>query len=185
MRPLTTSTRNRCVLILGVCCFLFLAERGIASPEPAYKDARAKKEIIQEEEGGGNGSVLGKVSALKDSKDDYVYTPGGKTDPFKSFIAEQEAVEEKKKSKPKTYLETLDLSQLELVAVILNHDKNWAMVRDSKGIGHMIVVGTAIGTNGGIVSDIKVREVVIHEEYKDFRGKMITKDIKKKLPSLE
>ena len=49
----------------------------------------------------------------------------------------------------------------------------------------MIVVGTAIGTNGGIVSDIKDREVVIHEEYKDFRGKMITKDIKKKLPSLE
>lgn len=115
----------------------------------------------------------------------YIYDPTGKTDPFKSFIAEQEAVEEKKRSKPKTYLETLDLAQLELVAVVLNPKENYAMVRDAKGLGHVIKIGTAIGTNGGVVSEIGEGMVVVKEKYRDFRGNTVVKNIKKELPSLE
>jgi Tfp pilus assembly protein PilP len=177
--------KNSAVLPLVCGCFLFLLSGAAASEAAIHKDAGAKKQMLQTQGVDESASVLGKVSSLKKSSDQYVYVPTGKTDPFKSFIAEQEAIEEKKQKKPKTYLETLDLSQLELVAIVLNAQKNWAMVRDAKGLGHMIVVGTAIGTNGGVVRQIKDREVIIHEEYKDFRGKMITKDIKKRLPSLE
>ena len=115
----------------------------------------------------------------------YFYDPRGKTDPFKSFIAEQEEIAEKKQRKPKTYLETLDLSQLELIAIIVGPKGNWAMVREAKGLGHVIKEGTAIGTRGGVVKQITDREVVVREEYKDFRGRIKYKDVSKKLPSLK
>jgi type IV pilus assembly protein PilP len=116
---------------------------------------------------------------------DYFYDATGKTDPFKSFIAEEDEISNKKKRKPRTYLETLDLSQLELIAVMLSPKGNWAMVRESKGTGHTIRVGTAIGTNGGIVHEISDKIVVIREEYKDYKGNTVYRDITKKLPSLQ
>jgi len=57
-------------------------------------------------------------------------------------------------------------------------------VRDSKGTGHVIQKGTAVGTNGGVVERVTDKEVVIREEYKDFKGTVRYKDIAKKLPSL-
>jgi Tfp pilus assembly protein PilP len=124
-------------------------------------------------------------AASQDKKDNgYIYDPTGKTDPFKSFIALQEEMEEKLKRKPRTYLETVDLSQLELTAIVTSQKENWAMVRDSKGLGHVIRKGTYIGTNGGVVHEIKKKEVIIREQFKDFRGNIRHKDISKALPSL-
>jgi Tfp pilus assembly protein PilP len=57
-------------------------------------------------------------------------------------------------------------------------------VKDSKGIGHVITKGTGIGNNGGFVERITDKEVVVREEYKDFKGTVRYKDIAKKLPSL-
>jgi type IV pilus assembly protein PilP len=119
----------------------------------------------------------------EESKSAPVYDPTGKTDPFKSFIAEQEPVEEEKRKKPKTYLETLELSQLDLIAIILSPKGNWAMVRDAKGLGYVIRKGTPIGTNEGIVHQIREKEVVVREQLRDFRGRVKTKDTIKKLLS--
>ena len=73
---------------------------------------------------------------------------------------------------------------LELIAIITGSHGNYAMVRDSKGVGHVIIKGTAIGTNGGVVDKITEREVIIKEEYQDFKGTTKFKDVSKKLPSL-
>ena len=112
----------------------------------------------------------------------YSYVPTGKIDPFKSFIAEQEAIEEKVKKEPKTYLETLDLSQLDLIAIILSPKGNWAMVRDSKGVGYVIRKGTPIGMNGGVVHQIQEKEVIIREKIRDLRkGQVEFRDVAKRL----
>ena len=113
----------------------------------------------------------------------YFYNPTGKTDPFKSFIAEEEELGSKKERKPRTYLETLDLSQLQLIAIIVGPEGRYAMVREAKGLGHVIRKGTAIGRNGGVVQSITEQEVTIREEFKDFRGQTKTKEIKKVLAS--
>jgi len=113
----------------------------------------------------------------------YSYNPTGKTDPFKSFIAEEEELEGKKLRKPKTYLETLDLSQLQLIAIIVGPKGRYAMVREAKGVGHVIRKGTAIGRNGGVVQSITEQEVTIREEFKDFRGQSKSREIKKTLAS--
>jgi len=125
------------------------------------------------------GTVAKTVSQNEES---YVYNPVGKPDPFKSFIAKQEAYEKKrKKKKPRTYLETLELSQLDLIAIVISPKGNWAMVRDSKGVGHVIKKGTAIGTNEGVVYKITPDKVIIRERHMDFRGKEVVKEIVKKL----
>ena len=124
------------------------------------------------------------TSMIEGKKVDYFYDPTNLTDPFKSFIAKMEEVEEKKRQKPKTYLETLELSQLALIAIIIGPKGRWAMVREAKGTGHIIKEGTPIGTNGGVVYEINDKAVIIREEYKDFKGELKYRDIAKTVPTL-
>jgi Tfp pilus assembly protein PilP len=178
-RPLL---RNSMLLLSVLVPVLFLSHASYAAQEVLYKDSRPMKKVFEapkETVGGGSSQEAGKAVAK------VVYDPTGKTDPFRSFLAEQEVIEQKKKERARTYLETLDLSQLELIAIIVGPKGNWAMVRDSKGVGHVIQKGTFIGTNSGVVHEITEKEVTVREEYRDFRGKTLYKDIAKKMPSLE
>jgi len=169
------------VLFLSVMYSFFCVAGACASQELSYKGPKGQKVLVTD--------VTDKDTLVQPEKglsEGYVYDPTGKTDPFKSFIAEQESVEEKKKRKPKTYLETLDLSQLDLIAIIISQKGNWAMVRDSKGIGHVIRKGTPIGVNEGVVYEIKEKELIVREKRKDFRtGQVTDKDVAKKLRSLQ
>jgi type IV pilus assembly protein PilP len=168
------------ILFLSVGGVLFVPG-AFASQELSYKGPKGQKELLPDDT---NKSTP--VQPAKILSQGYVYDPTGKTDPFKSFIAEQESIEEKKKRKPKTYLETLDLSQLDLIAIIVSQKGNWAMVRDSKGIGHVIRKGTPIGLNEGVVYEIKEQELIVREKHKDFRtGKMKDKDTAKKLRTMK
>ena len=169
------------VFFLTVMCSLFFIAGAFASQELIYKGPKGKKDLLPDKK-----SQDTFVQPMEGLSEGYVYDPKGKTDPFKSFIAEQESVEEKKKRKPRTYLETLDLSQLDLVAIILSQNGNWAMVRDSKGVGHVIKKGTAIGLNEGVVHVINEKEVIVREKHKDLRtGQVKVKDTPKKLLSLQ
>ena len=163
--------------------FSFFATGALAAPSDAvYKEPRPLKQVVEKDKTAPPVADVKKEEKQEGPK--YTYDPSGKTDPFKSFIAEQEEMEEKAKRRPKTYLETLDLSQLELIAIIVAGKGTYAMVKDSKGTGHVIQKGTSIGTNGGFVERITDKEVVIREEFKDFKGTVKYKDIAKKLPSL-
>jgi Tfp pilus assembly protein PilP len=121
-------------------------------------------------------------------EEEYSYDPTDKVDPFKSFIVVKRELEEseKEREKPKTYLETLEVSQLTLSAIVLSEGGNWALLRDSKGDGHVIKVGTPVGNKEGHVIKIVDKEVVVREYYMDIRGReRIPKDISIKLPSIE
>jgi type IV pilus assembly protein PilP len=169
--------------LLPVVVFSFFATGALAaSSDAVYKDPRPLKQVFEKDKAAPAAADAKKEEKMEAPK--YTYDPTGKTDPFKSFIAEQEEMEEKAKRRPKTYLETLDLSQLELIAIIVGAKGNYAMVKDSKGTGHVIQKGTSVGTNGGFVERITDKEVIIREEYRDFKGTVRYKDIAKKLPSL-
>jgi Tfp pilus assembly protein PilP len=72
------------------------------------------------------------------------------------------------------------------VAIILSRSGNWAMVRDSKGLGYVIKKGTPIGINEGVVHEIKAKEVIVREQYKDLRqGQVKYKDTSKKLLAVQ
>jgi type IV pilus assembly protein PilP len=173
-RPRKVRRRGEDSLFLLMILVFLAFDVALAKQEAVYKNTRPPKETSMQ-----------KLEGVKPKDPAYLYDPTGKTDPFKSFIAIQEEMKEKKRRKPKTYLETVDLSQLELSVVIKSRKGNWALVRDSKGLGHVVKKGTAIGTNGGVVHEIKKNELVIREEFLDFRGRKKHRNISKKLPSLE
>lgn len=115
----------------------------------------------------------------------YIYDPRGKTDPFKSFIAVQEQKKNKEDERPRTYLETLELSQLRISVIIIGENDRWAMVKDNKGVGHVIKIGTPIGINRGVVYKIQSGEVIIREEYKNtLNGEKEFREVSKKTPSV-
>ena len=133
-----------------------------------------------------NAAEEADTSASEDSEADqreYIYDPTGKTDPFRSFITAQQEEMEKERGEPRTILETLELSQLKLTSIIVSNKGKWAMVTDSKKVGHVIKEGTPIGRNGGVVYKINPGEVIIREEYRDFRGERKYREISKTSPS--
>ena len=97
------------VVILTVFIILsFSFTTTVAAEDLVYKQPRPMKALsgtpIKSDGTGGKGMIIEAKGA------EYIYDPTGKTDPFKSFIDLMEEVEKKKRQKPKTYLETLDLS---------------------------------------------------------------------------
>lgn len=164
--------RNSSVLITALLAGLLFAGTDIcAAVQVVSKAPRGPKDpSIAENSSESPGT------GLKEEKTDE------KTDPFKSFLSlQEEAEKKKKKERPRTYLETLDLSQLDLIATIIDRKGNWAMVRDAKGVGHVIRKGTRIGTNEGIVQEINEGALVIREKHTDFLGKVTVRNVVKKM----
>lgn len=168
--------------LIVVLLLLLWPVTAYCAQQAVYKESRPMKSGPEASQKAAGAQEPG---AAQKPETPYYYDPTGKTDPFKSFIAKAEEMEAKEKRKPHTYLETLDLSQLDLIAIIVGPKGNYAMVRDSKGIGHVIQKGTPIGMNGGTVLSITEQEVTIRETQKDFRGQSVVKDIAKRLPSLQ
>ena len=113
----------------------------------------------------------------KEEKFVYSYDPSGKTDPFFPILVEKVEVKDDKltaveSEEPKTYLETLELSQLKLVAVMILGTKSVAMVEDPEGKGHPIYIGTPMGKSGGKVVGIVEGKVLIEEMYKK-KGELV------------
>jgi type IV pilus assembly protein PilP len=160
--------------------WVFLPAAGVhASLDVIYKEPKGMKSLQP------GKTVTAPKEGLKPGEKrqekHYSYNPIGKTDPFKPFIVEKEAVKEKKDTRPKTYLETLDLSQLDLIAVILSPAGNWAMVRDAKGLGYTVKKGTPIGKKDGVIYEIRDDSIVVREKERDFRGRTKSKDVVKKI----
>ena len=176
------------LLLFGIVAIIFLgitttqAREKVVFKDPKEKKKITKKKPIKEEAKADrieNKDRKGKGTAV------YTYDPTNKADPFKSFIVVKEELEEKEEKKPKTYLETLDISQLTVAAIVLSSKGNWALVRDSKGDGHTIKVGTPIGRRGGRVIKILDKEVVVRESYKDIRGRKTLRDISMRLAEVD
>jgi Tfp pilus assembly protein PilP len=162
-------------LILGITIALTqekiirkIPKESIISDEPSKKPEEGEKSPAIEKD---------------KKKAAYSYDPTNKIDPFKSFITIRKELEEK--GKPKTYLETLDISQLTISAIVIASEGNWALVRDSKGEGHVIKVGTLIGKKNGRVTKIFEKEIIVTESYKNIKGRKVIKNISMKLPEVD
>ncbi|MGM0417729.1 MAG: pilus assembly protein PilP [Thermodesulfobacteriota bacterium] len=110
-----------------------------------------------------------------------LYSGEGRIDPFSPLIKEKEEEEPEeeesdKPSRPKTPLEKLDLSQLELVAVISSPDGKTAILEESSGKGYIVEKGTYVGLNSGQISKIESDRLIINETVKNISGKSVTRE---------
>lgn len=108
------------------------------------------------------------------------YDPKNKVDPFVPLFQtepDQKVVpkQKKKRRKPITPLEKIDLSQLRLTAVIRSPRGNKAMLEEASGKGYWIEKGTYIGRNGGRVIAILGDRIRIQEEIETILGEVKTR----------
>ncbi len=114
---------------------------------------------------------------------EYVYSPVGKRDPFRSVLIElADLGRPQGPSACQTPLCKWDLDQFRLVAVVTGMSSPLAMVEDPKGKGHFVRRGTQIGKNNGKVTQIRPSEVVVTEIVRT-TGKPLPNPIVLKLPA--
>ncbi|MBY0399956.1 pilus assembly protein PilP [Myxococcota bacterium] len=106
---------------------------------------------------------------------DYFYDPTGKRDPFRSFQFD----DENKQNEAKTFgpLSDFEVGQLELSAVIWDHNNPRALILDPGGRSYIVREGSQIGKNDGEVVHIDDNLVLVKETYVNFAGERTTKDV--------
>jgi type IV pilus assembly protein PilP len=114
---------------------------------------------------------------------DYTYDASGKRDPFRPLFLLRR--QETQLAEPLTPLQRYEIGQLKLVGVVYDLTPPRAMVEDSSGLGFIVIPGTAIGPNGGVVTAIRPRQVVVEEWQTDVIGQKHKKEFVLELPSDE
>jgi type IV pilus assembly protein PilP len=122
------------------------------------------------------------------------YEPKGKINPFVPLIKTEKKKSkssgtvvaskkvERKKRKPTTPLERIELSQLSLRAIVRSAQGNKALVEEASGKGYIITKGTFIGVNQGTVIDIQKDRVIVEEEVESIEGDVTLKTKELRLP---
>ena len=146
------------------------------TPGPAIKPEPSTTQKTQAEQASVQSVSTGPTS-LKSSLPDTSprYNPEGKIDPFAALFSEESSTgssENREPKRPLTPLEKIDISQLQLVAILHAPNGNSAMVEDATGKGYILKPGTFIGINSGKVTKILEDRVVVEENTKDFFGKV-------------
>ncbi len=158
------------VLVFLMLIFLGCKGKAVETPTTASKQAQKPKVVSAGPE------------AVPDigTKENYSYNPTGRPDPFKPFISEEKS----KTALPGvggSPLQSLEVGQLTLIAVITGGEEPRAMVEDASGKGYILHIGSRVGTQEGVVTRILGDQVVVTEKLKDFSGKTRKRAVKLKL----
>jgi len=120
------------------------------------------------------------VEEEKEEEIEYSYNPNNKRDPFQSFLsfsAESSLLD----NVPRTPLQKYEVGQYILTGVIWGIDRPRALVEDPEGIGHVVEIGTYVGTKWGKVEAIEEGIVVVTEERQTVDGQLVVKRLELRL----
>ena len=165
-----------CLLVLGPLGGCFGGGGDGGGPQPTGASASQEQETEKADK--GERRQVEKES--KPTKAEYSYNPIGKRDPFRSFTSIEVV---RPDSIVASELQSWELDQLNLVAILWGTDAPVAMVEDPKGKGHVIRHGDLIGKKWGTVTQIRSDEVIVTEEFRDpIENRPITNEYSMKLP---
>ncbi|GIW44159.1 MAG: hypothetical protein KatS3mg077_1441 [Candidatus Binatia bacterium] len=111
------------------------------------------------------------------------YNPVGRRDPFRPFLLDLRRREPE--NVELTPLQRYELGQLTVVGTMWELQPPRAMVEDGAGMGFIVTIGTPIGRNGGVVTAIEPRRVIVEERTVDFYGNEQVNRIVMETPSEE
>ncbi len=158
-----TISRLLAVLIMAGLCACSGGGNQEAAPvttTPAWKKEAAKAKTV----------------AVKEEVQRPPYKVSGTRDPFKPYAIAPSEITSNGDTKKLEPLQKLTLSQLELVGVIMGDEKR-ALVQDGTNRGYIITEGTRIGENDGIVTSITDSGVTIKQHFKDYMGRVNTREV--------
>lgn len=164
-----------------------------ANIEPSMPDTTSPPGTIEEVQAGVPSQEVKSETLLREEvaaligKKEQFYSRKGRIDPFEPFLRkpEPEVVSDEDKllerRVPRTPLEKIDLSQLQLTGVLRTATKIRAMVQDASGKGYIVSEGTYMGNKGGQITRILKDRVVVEEKYLDVFGKIAVRERELKL----
>jgi len=103
------------------------------------------------------------------------YVIKGERDPFKLFTIGTTPEIAEGKEQYLSPLQKLTLSQIRLVGIIWGSKKS-ALIQDFSGIGYIVKEGMFVGENSGIVTRISPNGITIKQHFKDYRGRVNTRE---------
>lgn len=143
-------------------------DAAVEIPPPPAPAAKANVDAPKAE---GEAQVDGEQAPIVA---EYVYTPIGKRDPFRSFYDSFEAAEPVQRIDGQCgLLCEWEIDQLRLVAVVSGVASPLAMVEDPEGRGHMVRRGSFIGKRSGKISDIRRDLIVVTELLRNKQGQIL------------
>ncbi|MEK7706012.1 MAG: pilus assembly protein PilP [Myxococcota bacterium] len=113
----------------------------------------------------------------------FAYSPIGKRDPFRSYLADLQETEQSTASRKLEETEQYELDQYRLTGLITGTSQPRAMVEDPVGRGHVLHIGSHLGKNGGRVTRIAPDAIEVTEEFRAPTGERVRVPIKIKLPA--
>lgn len=146
--------------ILVVSCFTACDDDDqYAAPPPPPKEAAAEDPAP--------------AAGLDEDAADQIFTYNAidRRDPFRSYFADLANSEADVGTLSE--LQKIELDKFKLVGVVTGTATPMAMVQDSAGKGYTVKIGTRLGKQLGQVKQIRRKEIVIQEEFRDFTGKII------------
>ena len=112
----------------------------------------------------------------------YSYSPIGKRDPFRSYIADLRDLARNEDERRPESTEKFELDQYRLTGLVTGTSQPQVMVEDPDGMGHVLRVGARIGKNGGRITRIAVDQMIVTEEFRAPTGERIRVPITVRLP---
>ncbi len=163
-------------------CWVMLATSacsdGTESPkksEPIKQAATAP--AVKKATGAAKHPASAPESFVQTGTAEFTYDPAGKPDPFMPLVSEAAITSQKTDGQPAPEdadlppLQKYDLSELNLVAIIIREDNtSTAMVEDKAGYGYILKQGMLIGKNNGIIRQITPGAIVVEEKTVDASG---------------
>lgn len=148
---------------------IFLGCQGPVAESPQGGPSRAPQKAKAASAGPEEGKEVGIAGQ-------YSYNPAGRPDPFKPFISE-EKIKTALPGGGGAPLQSLEVGQLKLMAVITGGREPFAMAEDASGKGYILHMGSRVGIQEGVVTSISGNKVVVTEKVKDFGGKTRTRTV--------
>jgi Tfp pilus assembly protein PilP len=118
------------------------------------------------------GAVFASAEETTKSSTVYEYTAGAKRDPFMPLVFKAEA----KPQKGLIPIESYEVSEFKLIAVLWDKTKYYAVITLPDGKSYTIKEGVKLGLHGGHVYKITKDSVIIRERVRDYRGVLSPKD---------
>ena len=119
-------------------------------------------------------------TASQTNQNYFEYIIDGRNDPFVPFISEKSQSAKMNEILPVeeqlTGMQLFEPGQLNLVAIIMVEDNNFAMAEDTTGKGYVLRTGMEIGRRG-IITSIQPNKVTIEETAFTRAGKKLTSKI--------
>ena len=116
---------------------------------------------------GGDASLTSPV-LLPEAGSGFGYDPSGRRDPFSPVLQQLQPGKVDANLPP---LQRINVTELNLIAIVWGAYGYTAMVQTPDGFGYAIRRGTRLGLNNGVVSAITERGIIVQERFTDVYGK--------------